>query len=246
MQTSLKPITDRAEYSSLIRPYMKKGILTNCFDSPDSILSDIKHKALYYTISDGAILIIHQRELFYKLSFYAPENACPTLFLKDDLPIICEIAHKNNFEPFSSLCKSLNLKKTHSRVRYTIPHNPLKTPLSHITIKEEASDHDLIKKHFDPLIGCIPTGDITCLCGYIDNELAGILHFENNEIRHLVTKEEFRGKGVGKSLVYAFSLKLEKNIKVWTLSENFSARSVYESCGGIADGLVSHILTGKN
>lgn len=245
----LCPVSCVKELSARVFPFLRRGVFTNAFLSPETYASEIAEGRLFTHTEDGFLGIFLSRDDFYSLYVYVLGEKMPPF--PPSLPLICEIAGD------APACLSEELAPFFSRVH--LSRAPSETahvssdvrPLSSLRAREGFS---LLSECFDPRTAALPTFTEFCrdcekgnvLEKTEDGTLAGLLRFscsaKRAEIKHLCVHPDRRKQGVAALLCESFlAVHGEKTVSVFTGSENRAARALYESFGFVRDEITSTV-----
>ena len=245
----LCPVSSVKELSARVFPFLRRGVFTNAFLSPETYASEIAEGRLFTHTEDGFLGIFLSRDGFYSLYVYVLGEKMPSF--PPSLPLICEIAGD------APACLSEELAPFFSRVHLSrVPseaaHVPSDVrPLSSLRAREGFS---LLSECFDPRTAALPTFTEFCrdcekgnvLEKTENGTLAGLLRFSSSakraEIKHLCVRPDRRKQGVAALLCESFlAVHGEKSVSVFTGSENRAARALYESFGFVRDEITSTV-----
>lgn len=81
-------ISSLKELSAVIRPFLRRGVMTNAFLSPETFAAEIAEKRLFTCSDDHFLGIFLRRDGFCSLYYYTFGGAVPDF----SFPLICEVA----------------------------------------------------------------------------------------------------------------------------------------------------------
>ena len=211
-----------AALAPLLSAQLRRGVVTNCFLSPEEYRREIE-AGLFYEEGDGFLLLQRQRAGYRLLNFYLHPGAKLRL-PETDCPLVTELACREKDRDAmrraqDALC-ALGFSEAFRRLRRT-------RPAAEAAEAEEAADASFdamrafLLAQFDPLTGCIPpdealrqavsAGQVLCLTDA--DGIAGLLHYAPGraqcEIRHLAVRADCRGRGYAGRLLRLLERKLE-------------------------------------
>lgn len=250
------------EAMELLKGWFRPGVFTNNFLTAEDYRREIQKGTLYYGLWPEGLLFLRKREGFFRAAYhFFPGELCPQL--PRGMRVIMEIpARPQDVKApvAEAFWEAEGFVPVLERLRYRQKaggENSQKDFLERGTIVLAGNSQvsevlSFLNRQFDPLTGCLPTLEelsrdtVFCLLDE-KNTLAGVLHgfFGRafSEIRHLALREDFRGKGYGKALVYAYEKRADSPKRlVWTGAENLAARRLYEKCGYSPDGWTARVL----
>lgn len=244
----MNKICDYNEISPLILKYFKKGVMTNNFLTPDDYKAEINEGRLFFESSDDFLNLYVKREGFYIMYFYT--------FKKDFIfPEINETIIADVPEEYSEFLENNGYKKILTRIGLDKPKSDGETQFRDSAKEEDAEEiFSLIKNTFDKFTGFSPNLSgirRECQSGLLkiertEGEISGILRIGKKGnilvIKHLLTNEKYRGKGISKSLLSG----IKDKATVWTGSENIPAINLYKSMGFEENGKKSLVYKKGN
>jgi GNAT superfamily N-acetyltransferase len=198
--------------------------------------------------------------LYYYLSPEAKPFSLPV-----DEPVVTELPFRPKDAPMEgellALFQASGFHERLRRARLERPAGPGQASDAGFAFRPaEAADGDaalsLLTGCFDPLTGCLPTGeelaeDIAAgnlLCALDeDGSLAGLLHSRrakaSAEVRHLAVRPDLRGRHCARSLLAAWLAQTgDCKARVWTGAANAAALHTYQQGGFQRDGWYSVVL----
>lgn len=237
------------ELTPLIFPYMKRGVVTNNFTSPEVYRAEIQENRLFYHKTDCFLALLFQRQDFCAMTFYYNGGE---VLLPEGLPLICEAAELSvpfllEAKGFIPFYRRVHMTRENGAVEGCVP------PAVSLLSPEQAEEgYRLLTSCFDSCRGALPTfTEFSRDCasegvlvlreegqavGLLRERLSG----KKAEIRHLCVHPSFRGKGVGGRLCRAFLHRRGGNVcSVWTGEENLAAQALYRRYGFLCDSKTS-------
>ncbi len=234
----MKKITDYSEVSPLILKYFKKGVMTNNFLTPQDYKSEISEGRLFYENGDEFLNLYVKRDGFFIMYFYI--FSVDFLFPEIDAPIVCDVP-----EEFVEIMENNSFKRITERIALEKPEDVGESYFKTLATEDDAAEiFSLMEKSFDKFSGFLPN-----LSQIRDECREGLFKVEKNSgeilgvlrtgkkgkvlvIKHLLTNEKFRGRGVAKSLVSG----IKEKSTVWTGEKNTPAINLYKSMGFLRNG----------
>jgi len=259
----MKRIEKFGEISSLIGPYMKKGILSNNFMVKEGYEAYIGAGALYYECSDSALILLLDCRTHWRILYHI-KGLEAGIVLPADKPLVMELVYRNENETVASQLDfwgSRGFRPYIYRQRMNgVPEKLLLESESkgQHAVKNAAGEQAeqiraMIAEMFDPYLGCIPSLDE--VLEYINKEemlvsedgsgnILGVLHIGSKNsahfVRHLLVHPDARGRGIAKGLLAHFARSVgnqaDGRIQLWVKKDNISARGLYEWAGFKYDG----------
>lgn len=248
---------DNNEMANLTELFQKKGV-TNCYLLPAEIETLHRSGTIHYYIQEDNAILLHDKAMCRRL-YYFINNFDSLLDLSDDSDYLCEVIYrgdnapekevayleKNGFENkavrsiFQLLYKDATPYTMHSGCEIRLANN----------IMEIEESCLLFNATFDNFSGDFITSDEyedlfvhNAVTVAIDEngQIAGAYHHdcEKNVAwgRHLAVKSEYRGRSVGKDLLYDYIERYHNNkgvnrFMLWCLIDNVAAVRMYETTG---------------
>jgi len=249
----VKQIVDYSEISKLITARMKKGVLTNNFMRPEEYRAEISAGTLYAHEYNGGLLLLRRREGRHLLTFYINNReGLSDIELPPDT--VAGIPQKpSGAGDAVSYWTRFGMTPLGEYIRLT--REAGSTPISggddvHIAAESDFDGvHTLLHDCFDLRTGCLPSaaelrddirrGLVLCVK---DNEIGGVLRFGEFsgrvEVLHLAVREDYRGRGIGRTLVGAFTARYsERKCTVWMREGYAPALKTYTAAGFSPDGM---------
>ena len=228
-----------AALAPLLSAQLRRGVVTNCFLSPEEYRREIE-AGLFYEEGDGFLLLLRQRAGYRLLNFYLHPGAKLCL-PEQPSPLVTELACREKDRDAmrraqDALC-ALGFSEAFRRLRRT------------------RAVRAFLLEQFDPLTGCIPpdealrqavsAGQVLCLADA--DGIAGLLHYAPGraqcEIRHLAVRADCRGRGYAGRLLRLLEAKTGgQKCAVWARVGNTPAEHVYEKNRFQPDGWSSAVL----
>ena len=149
----LCPVSSVKELSARVFPFLRRGVFTNAFLSPDTYASEIAEGRLFTHAEDGFLGIFLSRDGFYSLYVYVLGEKMP--LFPSSLSLLCEVAGDapaflaESFTPFFS---RVHLSRAPSEGASGSPSGIC--PLLPSQVREGFS---LLSKCFDPRTAALPT-----------------------------------------------------------------------------------------
>lgn len=251
----MKQIESYESFAAKTAAFFGRGMATNCFLSRDILEREIAAGNLYFSETEGCLLLFRKRQTHWQMYFYLADGV-PTL---PQLPCVTEIACRARD---TALLEAVNRLKNAGLQCLCTRHrrkHPAVEVQDSTAVFAQARDLEaafaLLQASFSPLTGCLPTQEELLrdiqnrelLLLKKDDQIAGLLHFQNTkpalEIRHLATDAAFRGQGVASALLQSlFTLPDVRAFRVWVVDGNTAAERLYEKHGFGKDGFFSHVL----
>ena len=246
-----------AALAPLLSAQLRRGVVTNCFLSPEDWRREIE-AGLFYEEGDGFLLLLRQRAGYRLLNFYLHPGA--TLRLPEqDCPLVTELAcREKDLEAMrraqDALC-ALGFAEVFRRLRRT--RAALSDPVGSESPDEAAFGEvrSFLSGQFDPLTGCIPpdgvlrqaldAGQLLCLTDA--HGIAGLLHYAPGraqcELRHLAVRADCRRMGLAQRLLDMLAVRTGgQKCAVWARAGNTPAEAFYEKNRFQPDGWSSVVL----
>ncbi len=257
----MKKAESYGELAPKTAAFFGRGTATNCFFSPRELEEEINKEHLYYLEAPGSLFLLCRRESHWSTHFYLREEGTLPSFPPE--PLVTELACRSRDLALQEAAERLQqggFTLLCRRQRFKRPSEPMEGAGEGEFAREEDLEpaYGLLCRSFSSLTGCLPTkqellSDIqarSLLLLRRQGQLVGILHFRRGkpawEIRHLATRQDFRGQGLASALLGRLLTLPEKPAcRVWVVDGNESARRVYEKKGFVSDGFYSLVL-GKN
>lgn len=228
--------SDFKEISRIIMKYYKRGVITNCFLSADSMKCEISEGNLTYDAQDDFLNIFVRRDDFSRLYFYALDEQ--VVWQNLSKKTVCDfsgddkgILKNNGFDEYISRIRLENSMGFSDEIEIT---KASETDFEEIMV--------LADQAFDKYSGYFPSETEIkkeileekiyvnriegCIAGFLESGISG----KKAEIKHLCTAEPFRRRGVARELVKMFLAENPQSI-VWTGEQNNAAAALYESMG---------------
>lgn len=256
----MKQINTYDEISGLISVYLRKGVHTNTFLTPDVYKAEIAAGSLYAHQWQGGLLILRKRQDFYRLNYYINDLASLPDYLPEKATVIEIPLRPGSGTEDIDYWQRQGFNKLMSRLRLVRPGGLEAGSAGLYNIKKAAKEEipelgSLLESCFNPLTGCLPTTaqlkqDIESglvFTAQDDKGISGLLRISLGmaaaEIRQLVVREDRRGRGIARALLLHYLKETQyKKSLVWTGQENINAIRLYEGCGYKPDGWTSIIL----
>ncbi len=260
----MKRIEQFGEISSLIGPYMKKGILSNNFIVREGYEAYISSGNLYSQCSDTALILLLDCGTHWRIFYHIKGPEADIHALPADKPLVMELVYKNENEAVESQLDFWSSRGFRPYI-YRLRMNGITERLllesesknmhavKNAVCQQAEQIRGLIAEMFDPYLGCIPTLDE--VAEYIkkeemlvsedqDGSILGVLHIGSRNsahfVRHLLVHPDARGKGIAKGLLAHFARSVsgqgDGRIQLWVKKDNINARGLYEWAGFKYDG----------
>lgn len=246
-----------AALAPLLSAQFRRGVVTNCFLSPEEYRREIE-AGLFYEEGDGFLLLQRQRAGYRLLNFYLHPGAKLRL-PETDCPLVTELACREKDRDAmrraqDALC-ALGFSEAFRRLRRTRAACPAPDGAEAADAASFEAVRAFLLEQFDPLTGCIPpdealrqavsAGQVLCLTDA--DGIAGLLHYAPGraqcEIRHLAVRADCRGRGYAGRLLRLLEAKTGgQKCAVWARVGNTPAEHVYEKNRFQPDGWSSAVL----
>ncbi len=238
------------ELNSLVLPYLKKGVITNCFFGAKDFEKFIAENSLFYEKNNGVLMLLRRNNEIFHIYFYInefedikiPSNSIvefvePNKELVDYLVKLGFRIEKDRME--------MELKSLDGKCEKIIKPDE----------RELKMAYEIILNNFDACYGCIPSFKEFCNEDVLISKeegacVDGVIHYKTlpkySKILHIAVLEGKRLKGVGKKLLdgYIFEEKNKsKAFRLWVNSENEVAKRFYLKNGYEFTGRVSKIFS---
>lgn len=262
----MESLSSIEQLNRLTRPFLRRGVMTNCFLPPAEFQWHIgRGRASYYQGADSLVILFHRQNVDH-LYYYLRDGGRVPCFTQDR-PAVLEIVRGDEHQAQASrLWQEQGFAIAVRRLRMeSADLNPSAWGESGVQSAHQgqtAEIMDLLVSGFHPLTGfipdldelgcCISRGEI--ICGEADGQVTGLLQYKNersiSEIRHLLVKPESRGGGMAHRLLNHYKGRQDnagfKRLRVWVNEDNERARTFYEKNGYHPDGLQSDVLVAGN
>lgn len=254
-------VEDLQTIDNLIAKFYIKNTHTNNYLMYDAYQDYIENKKLFFQTTNSNLIFLLLNNGFYRLFYYINNENEVFFNQKAEIPIVMEILYrglsqkplsiisfwnKNGFN--EHLTRNNMMLKTSANISNNSIFNNIEVKFAET--KEECI---YIKALFDQSLDKY-TGDNLTLdeivdysnnknifCAYLGSEICGALqfHLKNNNVwlGHIVVDNDYRGKGIAKSLVEKY-IELNKNklndytiYQLWVIDKNTSAIKLYENFG---------------
>ena len=254
------------DLSSLITKHFKPNLNTNFFLTEDESKYLLENKKLFY-LEDNNLFLFKKRAAdylcYYYISDFSDSSILNTTFETITEPVVVEIPYKSSNTKISNVLDffdNLGFKTILCRERYKISaldnSSSLDSNICYAKEEDLSTISKILNTTYNIHTGCVPEDnlllkDITnqkIIISKFDNEIVGILHFENSpkkaEIRHIVVLEEYRNKNIASSLIdfYHSIIQNKANAVVWVSKDNLIAKKLYEKKGYLKDSFSSYVL----
>lgn len=246
-----------AALAPLLSAQLRRGVVTNCFLSPEDYRREIG-AGLFYEEGDGFLLLFRQRQGHLLLNFYLHPDAGLRLPAMQ-LPVVTELACREKdraaMHRAQEALQVLGFTEAFRRLRRTRAAVPAPNSAGIQTEASFEAVRTFLLEQFDPLTGCIPpdeelrqavsAGQVLCLTD--TDGISGLLHYAPGraqcEIRHLAVRADCRGRGYAGRLLRMLEAKTGgQKCAVWTRAGNAPAEHVYEKNRFQPDGWSSVVL----
>lgn len=254
----------------LLAKYIGKPDKTNCYLSYPQLKSLLENNKGQIEFGSKCIYFLVEKDDYIELYFFA-DNIVDLSEEREDLQrilpsdkdvIISIVLNGKQVDKYEHIMQNLgfSLYKKYLRKKRKIDTS-VEIPSQENVCLAEPADIDFMKEMifetFDSISDKIPNrfelekmisnGQI--LKYVITDRLAGFLIYERqgkkSYVRMLCTGENFRGNGVGKSLLREYIKREYNHVKLfylWVDSQNEAALSLYSKEGYISDGLEQYIF----
>lgn len=246
----MEKICSMNELNSLVLPYFKKGVITNCFFRVKEFEVFIAENSLFYEKNNGVLMIFRKVNGVFHIYFYInefqeikiPKNSVvevvdPNKNLIDYFIKLGFLVEKDRFE--------MELKNWNGKCeRLEKPNNiELKTA------------YEIVVNNFSSYYGCVPSFEEFCdedvLISKGENScLDGVIHYKTlpnySKILHIAVLEEKRLKGIGKKLLDGYIAREKdkcKSFRLWVNSDNEVAKKFYLKNGYDFTGRIARIFS---
>lgn len=257
----MEKIESYAELAPLLSAQLRRGVVTNAFESQTGYEREIAAGRLAVQTMERGLLLFHQRQGYQRLNFYLQEQRLPPLSL--DQPTVLEIAYRARDEKMRQaveLWQSAGFQLLFHRQRMQRPADP--TPPESLGAgvrlarpEDQTVVQAMMDGYYDPVLGCLPTADELAedirdgavFCCEADGVIVGMLQVAlgrtSTEMRHFVVRPECRRQGIAQRLFESYQAQTQgKRSMVWVLADNLPAVTMYEKNGFHTDGWMSAVL----
>ncbi len=234
----MNKIADYKEVSPLILKYFKKGVMTNNFLTPDDYKAEIEEGRLFYEKGDDFLNLYVKRDGFFIMYFYTFSDEF--IFPETTEPVVCDVP-----EEFSKIMENNGFEKVLTRIGLEKPADEGESFFENSASEEDAKEiFSLMEKTFDKFTGFSPNlSQVRKECSgglfkieKLEGEISGVLRIGKKGkvlvVKHLLTNEKLRGRGVAKRLISG----IKDKSTVWTGSANTPAINLYKSMGFLENG----------
>ena len=251
------------ELSPLVTAQLCRGVRTNNAMTTEDYRREIGAGTLYVHLLEAGLLLLRRRPGHWRMSYYLGPGAAP-FSLPAEGVVAVELPFRPKDAPMEgellSLFQASGFRERMRRVRLERPAGPVPAVENGFAFrparKEDLSAAlDLLISSFDPVTGCLPTGeelelDIAAgnlLCAFEeDGRLAGLLHSSrakaSAEVRHLAVRSGLRGRRCGQGLLAHWLVQADCKARVWTGADNEAALRTYGRGGFAPDGWYSVVM----
>lgn len=246
----MERICSVSELNSLVLPYFKRGVITNCFLGAKEFETFINENSLFYEKNENVLMLFRKVNEFFRIYFYI--NEFDEIKIPKNSVVEVVEPNKNLIDYFVKLGfrfekdrLEMELKSLDGKCEKLIKPNDI----------ELKTAYEIVVNNFDTCYGCIPSFEEFCeedvLISKEENSCVdGVIHYKTlpkySKILHIAVLEEKRLKGVGKKLLTGYIAKEKgkcKSFRLWVNSENEIAKRFYLKNGYDFTGRIAKIFS---